>query len=259
MTRRGGFTLVELLVFMGIFTTVVLAFISIFVSVTRIHVRELAAVEVNTQSQFLLQTIQYYVERSSLIEMSADATTSTLTLRMSATAEDPTTIYLSDGQVYLRKTAGGTPEPLTSPQIEVVSLNFTKRANAPARDSVAVTFSMEYAGDNPDRQFRRSLRTGIARVSAAVFDSDVVPNSAGDKQLGTSSSNWQSVNQTLYFSGSNVGIGTASPLSKLQVSGGDIYVDTSGRGIILKDGSGGCWKTTASSTGALVTESFTCP
>jgi hypothetical protein len=57
----------------------------------------------------------------------------------------------------------------------------------------------------------------------------------------------------------NVGIGTNLPVAKLQVTNGDVYVDDSTKGIILKSPNGGCWRVTMDNTGNFVRTSITCP
>ncbi|RME56632.1 type II secretion system protein, partial [Candidatus Parcubacteria bacterium] len=95
-SRRAGFTLLELLIFSGLFVVVALAFVGILVSVSRVYIEQTTKSEVNQQSQFVLQTIQRYVEESSLIEEPAnDGDTGTLLkLRMPDSARDPVYIHL---------------------------------------------------------------------------------------------------------------------------------------------------------------------
>lgn len=58
-----------------------------------------------------------------------------------------------------------------------------------------------------------------------------------------------------------VGIGHGYPASKLDVSGGDVYVRTVGSGIILKatDNSSVCYRVTVNAAGDLTTAAVTCP
>ncbi len=57
----------------------------------------------------------------------------------------------------------------------------------------------------------------------------------------------------------NVGIGTANPRSKIQVTNGDVYVENPNRGIILKSPNGSCWRVTIDDTGHFVRTGIVCP
>ena len=56
-----------------------------------------------------------------------------------------------------------------------------------------------------------------------------------------------------------IGIGGISPMSRLHVSNGDIYIDNIGSGVIMKSPDGTCWRVTVDNTGAMVTTAITCP
>jgi len=218
--NRSGFTLVELLVYVAIFSIIAVLFLAILTSMLGLQARQSAAAEVLGQSQFLLQTIQRHVEESSLIDMTADTSTSTLRLRKSATSTDPTVIYLSAGGVYVSE-AGGTAVLLTSNKVVVSDLSFVKRTNTAGYDSVSVVFSMNYNAPNSKWNFANTLRTSVARVSAATFDSGIFPAATSTSfKLGSNSQAWASINDTVYFSGSNVGIGVSSPGQTLELNGG---------------------------------------
>jgi len=246
------------------FAVIVVAFITMLVAILRVWSRQSGAAEVNQQSQFLLQQIQYYVERSSLVELPQDVATTTLKLRMAAASEDPTYIYLSSGAIYIRKTDSGTAQALTTPKVTVSSLAFTKRSNAPSHDSVSVSVTVDYNTPNPVQRFSQALQTAVARVSAATFDSNVVPSSTATYNLGVAGQIWSSVNNIIYFNGQNVGIGATSPTQLLQVgvgggATGDVYVAGGGNGIILKAPNGtSCFKITVTNGGQIATSSVTC-
>ena len=57
-------------------------------------------------------------------------------------------------------------------------------------------------------------------VDAATFDSNLIPSSTATYKIGASGQVWTSVNDIIYFSGSNVGIGVSSPGQTLEVNGG---------------------------------------
>ncbi len=220
LSSARGFTIIELLIFSAIFSIVAITFLTLLVSSVQVQTRQNAAAEVNQQSQLLLDTIQYYVNSSALIEMASDAASTTLKLRMSSSTVDPTYIYMTGGTVYLKQTDSGTEQPLTSNKVIVSDLSFTKRVNPGGRDSVNVNFTMSYNATNIKQSFLQSLSISVARVGAATFDSNVVPATSNTYKIGASSQIWQSINDIIYFSGSNVGIGVSSPGQTLEVNGG---------------------------------------
>ncbi len=56
-----------------------------------------------------------------------------------------------------------------------------------------------------------------------------------------------------------LGIGTASPKSKLEIKDGDVYINNSANGIILTSPDGQCWRVTIDNTGNFIRTSVTCP
>lgn len=218
--RRAGFTMIELVIFSAIFTLTAVSFITILLSMTRIQLQQGAAAEVTQQSQFLLQTIQRYVEQSSLIEMPSNTATTTLKLRMSSSTYDPTYVYLTGTTLYLKETDAGAAQALTSSKIQVTNLSFQRKENAGGRDAVAVSFTLAYNNPNSQSKFVHGLSTSLARTSAAVFTSNILPSVATTYKLGSSTGDWRSVNDTLYFTGANVGFGTPYPQAAAEVGGG---------------------------------------
>ena len=57
----------------------------------------------------------------------------------------------------------------------------------------------------------------------------------------------------------SVGIGTSEPKTKLHLTGGKIYVEANGQGVILKSPAGGCFELTVTDVGALTTAVVACP
>lgn len=241
----NGLTLIELLIFIAIFSIIMVVFFSVFILFSRVQVVSLSSNEVNRQSQFLLSTIQRYVEESSLIEMPANVSTTTLKLRMPATSQDPIYIYLANDMVYLKITDSGMPQPLTTSKVKITSLNFTKKSNPGAKDAINVYLVMEYNTQNITQKFVKNLITSIARVSAATFDSDIRASTINFYKIGAQAGEWQSINNTIYFSGSYVGIGVASPQMNLEINGGLRLNTTSGKPTCSSSVRGTFWVTQA--------------
>lgn len=62
-----------------------------------------------------------------------------------------------------------------------------------------------------------------------------------------------------FKSDGKIGIGTPAPKSQLQVTGGDIYLESANAGVIMKSPNGNCWKLTVDNSGNPVFTAITCP
>jgi len=206
---RSGFTLMELVLFTALFGIITTSFIAIFVSVTRIQSQQGVTIGVNQESRFLMDTVQRYVRESSLIEIpgTASSTTSTLKLRMASSSIDPVLIQFvsSTGQVFI-SIASGTQEPLTSNKVKISSLSFVKRSNPNSKDVVEFSFTMASTLSTSSPNYvSRNFNTAIARVTSAVFDTDIEPSSQPLVVGQTSTLRFSGINNTIFF-GQDIGI-----------------------------------------------------
>jgi len=222
--QNKGFSLMEFLIYIAVFAGVATILVAILTTVSRISVRQSATDELNQQTFFIQSTIQRLVREASLIENPAGVSSTTLKLRMASSTLDPTLIYTdASGTAIYLKQGNKDATSLTTDKVKVPNFSITKYENPGGLAVVQVDLTLAYNSSNPQQQFSRALKLAISRVSAATFDSDIVPSIDNTYSVGIPSYSWKNG----YFSG-NVGIGTTAPAGLLDVGGGKLVVTSGG-------------------------------
>ncbi len=266
---QQGFTLIELVVYIGIFVIVIGIFTGLFTDIFRVNNEEVSSNELTSQLNFAMQNINKLVGSSSNIESPSSTPSSYLKLRMADPSADPTCIYLSNGKIELaqgpdsfnKQNCTSTVSDLTSSQVSVDNLLFSKMTFYPGHDEVSVDIQMSYNTQNSQSKLSRAIHSSVSRASAATFDDNLIPGS-NSYSIGTAGSQWNNINGILFFSGNNLEIGSNPPSSSLtgvQIANGDLYLSNPGSGIILKTPGGMCEKLAINDLGSLTTTTITCP
>lgn len=254
MRSEHGFSLLELVIYIAIFAVSSTFLMAILTTITRIQVRQQSANQVNQQVSFISSAIRRFVQEASVIDMPAGVSTSTLTLRTASSTTDPTVFYLASSTIYLRE-GTSTALALTDPKVLVDDFTAVKIENPGGRAIVEINLALSYDRDNkPGAKFSRTLQTAITRISAATFDSSLLPNSNAIYDVGSSATAWRDG----YFSG-NVGIGTSPSSAARLLSVGDIAFSTSSAGLILRSVNGSCFEVGITNGGQFSTSSVACP
>jgi type II secretory pathway pseudopilin PulG len=265
--RREAFTLIEMLIYTAIFAVTSVFLLSILTTVTRTQLRQSSVNEVNQQLSFVASTIQRLVRTASFIADDTGIATTTLTLRMSASAADTTKIYAdSNGTaLYIEEipsgSQSGTPIALTSDKVKVTNFSVTKYEEPGGLASVQVNLTLDYNTTNPQATVSKTWQSAIARISAATFDSSLLPNADATTDLGAAITRWRN----LYLSGDasvagSLGLGTTPPSSGTKLkSTGNIAIATSTAYLILMSPNGTCYRVGVSNGGGFTTSSVGCP
>lgn len=252
---RAGFTLVEVLIYAAVFAVSAVFLVQILTTVTRTQLKQTSANEVNAEVSFVAETIQRLVRESALVENDAGVATSTLRLRTTASSTDPTLVYVdaSSTAIYLQQ-GSQSAVPLTDDKVTVGNFSITKFENVGASAVVQVDLTLNYNTSAEQSKASQTWRGAITRVSAATFDSSILPSSDGSLNLGGSSSRWQDG----YFAGS-LGLGT-SPVAGAKIkSTGNVGFTTSTVGLVLVSPNGTCFQLGISNVGIYTTSTVTCP
>lgn len=253
--KDSGFTLIEVLIYTVIFSVSAVFLVSILTTITRVQSRQTSVNEVNSQIGFVDKTIQRLVREASLVDMTAGTATGTLKLRMATSTLDPTTIYVdaSGTAIYLQE-GSASPQALTDSNILVKNFWVTKFENPGGPTIVQVDLALEYNATTPQMKATRTLQTAVTKISAATFDSSVLPNTNNSYDIGNAANNWKDA----YFAGS-VGIGT-SPVSGAKLkSTGDIGFSNSSVGVVFMSPGGTCYRVTITNGGNIATSTLACP
>lgn len=220
LTTKGGFTLLELLIYLSVFTVVAGLFLNIFVITARVQVRETADTEVSSQLQFAMQTIQRLIRESSAAYVAnlgpclkndlnnVNSPYPCLRLRMRDSLRDPTCIAVDEGTANnpadnkIKILTGPAADPkecsqqnameLTTGKVSLPdgSLPFRKFTNYPGHDTIQIDLTLNYVGGTSP--LSKTLRSAVGRVSAATFDSGLIPGgTSGSLDIGSGSTLWK--------------------------------------------------------------------
>ena len=127
------------------------------------------------------------------------------------------------------------------PDVRVDLFQATKYENPGGRAIVHVDIGLSYNTESPREKFSRVIETAVTRISAANFDSDLVPTGI-NLNVGNEGNRWKDG----YFSG------------KLKTDG-NIAITNPSAGLVLKAPGGTCYKVTVDDTGALLRTIEPCP
>lgn len=267
---RSGFTLVELMTFIGIFTVASLFLVGILTTVTRTQLQQASGNEVAGQVMFVANTIQRLVRESSLIENDPPGVASTtLRLRKSLSTADKTIIYTDAGMsaLYLQEVdqdgVTSTTVPLTDSKVKIGSFQVVKYEMPNGSIAVQVDFTLDTNTTNPKAKASRGWSGIISRVSAATFDTSLLPKTDGTLNFGGAGAKWNQgyFANTVTVQNGNLIVGSpvSVPSGMRIFAGGDIGFPSSSYGVVLKSPNGlSCWRVGISNVGQLTTTSATC-
>lgn len=154
---QSGFTLVELLVSIALFSIVGGLTVQFTVSLLRAQAKAAAMAELHAQSRVVMRALLYEIRRGRGFESTSDfdvnlATTSgaSLDIDMSDAAVDPTQFSVTGNMLYW-KSGSASPMALTTDDVFVSDLTFTQRSTANGRAN-AVNITLTLTASDPTGQ-----------------------------------------------------------------------------------------------------------
>ena len=142
--RKEGFTLIELLIYIALLSAIVTSLILWVLNLSGVRDKNYAAVEVESNRQFVASIITREIKQAdAIVAPAAGATAATLELDRSGVL--PNAIFrVSGGTLYL-EVVGNSLIPISSRQVEVTNLEFRNLTDAgDGRGSVWIRIGLRY-------------------------------------------------------------------------------------------------------------------
>lgn len=154
---QSGFTIVELLLYMGIFSMLLVVLLQLFSTILSSHAESQATSSVDQDGAYILARLTYDIRNSSDITFpallappnnSCTATPALTTCHLSITGT--VSQYSLDSSGNLNMTVGGTNFPLNSTETSITSITFTTLGNPAVvgqnpnpKKSVQISFTLK--------------------------------------------------------------------------------------------------------------------
>ena len=160
---KGGFTLLELLLYIAILGILMVVISNMFISLSKGSGQSQARNEVDTSIRFATELLRQDIKNASSISVPASGgSSSTLTLVRNST----TIVYDISAGVLRRQEGVASPVSVTNPNITVSTPTFTRIENINtlfSRTNIAIKINMTfgYNSTSPDWSYSTSLQTTV--------------------------------------------------------------------------------------------------
>lgn len=135
--QQKGFTLIEFLIYMGIFSILLLVLTGVFVSMLEIKAESEATSSVTQDGRYIIEKLKYGFARASSVTTPASLGGSGSTLTF--VADGITYTYaLSSGNLQLTENTG--TYTMNSSETTLSSITFQRIGNSGGKDTIKVTF-----------------------------------------------------------------------------------------------------------------------
>lgn len=161
---QAGFTLLELLLYISIVSSMLLVLSYFFVGTASTKISNQVENNVNQQASFIMDTMLQSIRNSdSVTAPAANSTASQLTLAVPASANTPTIFALS-GSAATIKEGSASAIPLTSSSVIVSNLTFknTMRTGTPGSIQVSFTLSANSTSSRSEFSYQRTFTSSAS-------------------------------------------------------------------------------------------------
>ncbi len=158
LKNQRGFTLVEMLLYFGLFSILLLVLARLFVSILEIKMESQSVSSVQQDSRFIFARLEYDFSRASSVTTPATlgASSSSLVLQIDGGSY---TYSLSNGKLQVTNSQGTFP--LNSSESQVSAVTFRRLGHAGGKPTIKMDIDIESATIRDKGRETRSLETTL--------------------------------------------------------------------------------------------------
>lgn len=162
-----GFTLIELILYIGISSFILLAITLFATLMVQGRIKSEVINEVEQQGYQTMQIITQAIRNAQNISSPTSGSAQILSLNMSDGSVDPTQFTLQNGKIYIQE-ASNQAINLTNNQVEAGSLNFTNlsRQNTPGIIHIEFTLSHINPEGKNEYSFQKTFKSSASLRSS---------------------------------------------------------------------------------------------
>lgn len=127
---RSGFTILEMLIYTAIVGMILTTTVYVTSTIYNIRARVSSSSVVHESMVFAQKRVLTTLHNATAVTFPLSGTSSTLSLTMPDAQRDPTVYWLQGGQIWVKE-GSKAGLPLTSSEVTISSLQFTRGANEP--------------------------------------------------------------------------------------------------------------------------------
>ena len=140
--NEKGFSLIETIIYIAIFSMIVTTFVSFSSSMTRVRLHNQMVLEVNDQGQNTMKIITQTIRNASAVNSLAMGNTdSSLNLTTFTPATSPTIFSESSGVLYIKE-GSSSQIALTNNKVVISNLAFSNFSHSNTGDIIKISFTL---------------------------------------------------------------------------------------------------------------------
>lgn len=151
--KQEGLTFVELILYMGVSSTILLVIVALFAVMLQTQMKQQAIAAVEIEGSQAMQTMATAIRNATVINTPTTNTSgSTLSVGSYTAALDPTTFDVSQGTLRMRE-GTGSYVALTSAQTTVKSITFKNISPTGTPGTVQITLNLDHVNQGKNAAF----------------------------------------------------------------------------------------------------------